>query len=221
MRVLIIEDDTSLVAGLKKALAPAGIAVDHEENGQGGLEIAPSEAYSLIVLDLALPDLPGQEVLRRLRDGGCEVPILILTALGEVKDKVRCLNLGADDYLTKPFDLDEFEARVRALVRRGKGRSIPVLRCGSLQLETSSGTAMLGQVPLSLRRREFTVLEILMTQSGRLVRKDRLISEVFGFDEPVAPNAIELYIARLRQKLAPDGPKIKTIRGLGYLMEDR
>ncbi len=221
MRILIVEDDASLVAGLKRALVPAGIAVDHEESGCAGLEIASSEAYSLIVLDLVLPDVPGQEVLRKLRRGGCEVPILILTALGEVKDKVRCLNLGADDYLTKPFDLHEFEARVRALVRRSKGRPIPVLRCGSLQLETSSGTAMLGEAALSLRRREIAVLEVLMAHSGRLVRKERLLSEIFGFDEPVAPNAIELYVARLRQKLAPGGPRIKTIRGLGYLMEER
>jgi len=219
LRILIVEDDTSLVKGLKKALAPAGIAVDHEISGSGAIEIVPSEAYSLIVLDLGLPDLPGQEVLRKLRNNGCEVPILILTALGEVKDKVKCFNLGADDYLTKPFDLDEFEARVKALVRRGKGRPDPILRCGSLWLDTSSATAMIGDTPLLLRRREVTVLEILMSHAGRLVRKERMISEVFGFDEPVAPNAIELYIARLRQKLGPTGPTIKTVRGLGYLME--
>lgn len=221
MRILIVEDDTSLVAGLRKALAPSGIAVDHEMSGSGAIEIAPSEAYSLIVLDLGLPDLPGQEVLRSLRSKGCQIPILILTALGEVKDKVKCLNLGADDYLTKPFDLDEFEARVKALARRGKGRLDPILKCGSLLLDTSSARAMIGDQPLVLRRREVTVLEILMSHAGRLVRKERLISEVFGFDEPVAPNAIELYIARLRQKLGPEGPPIKTVRGLGYLMEDR
>src|SRR4051812_20843955 len=188
-------------------------------SGLGAVEIAPSEAYSLIVLDLGLPDLPGQEVLRKLRNSGCEVPILILTALGEVKDKVKCFNLGADDYLTKPFDLDEFEARVKALVRRGKGRADPILRCGSLWLDTSSATAAIGDRPLLLRRREVTVLEILMSHAGRLVRKERLISEIFGFDDPVAPNAVELYVARLRQKLGPGGPTIKTVRGLGYLME--
>ena len=221
MRILIIEDDTSLVSGLKKALAPAGIAVDHETSGLGALEVAPSEAYSLIVLDLGLPDLPGQDVLRRLRDNGCEVPILILTALGEVKDKVRCLNLGADDYLTKPFDLGEFEARVRALMRRSKGRPAPALKCGNLVFETSSATATLSGKLLSLRRREMAVLAILMADAGKLVRKERLISEVFSFDEPVAPNAIELYIGRLRHKLGADGPKIRTVRGLGYLMEDK
>jgi len=221
LRILIVEDDTSLVDGLKKALVPSGVAVDHATRGSDAIEIAPSEAYSLIVLDLGLPDIPGQEVLRRLRGNGCEIPILILTALGEVKDKVKCFNLGADDYLTKPFDLDEFEARVRALVRRGKGRVDPILRCGSLMLDTSSATARIGEQLLPLRRREVTVLEILMIHAGRLVRKERLISEVFGFDEPVGPNAIELYIARLRQKLGPGGPAIKTVRGLGYLMEDK
>ena len=221
MRILIIEDDTSLVSGLKKALVPAGIAVDHETSGLGALGVAPSEAYSLIVLDLGLPDLPGQDVLRRLRDNGCEVPILILTALGEVKDKVRCLNLGADDYLTKPFDLGEFEARVRALMRRSKGRPAPALKCGNLVFETSSATATLSGTLLSLRRREMAVLAILMADAGKLVRKERLISEVFSFDEPVAPNAIELYIGRLRHKLGADGPKIRTVRGLGYLMEEK
>ena len=221
MRILIIEDDTSLVSGLKKALVPAGIAVDHETSGLGALGVAPSEPYSLIVLDLGLPDLPGQDVLRRLRDNGCEVPILILTALGEVKDKVRCLNLGADDYLTKPFDLGEFEARVKALMRRSKGRPAPALKCGNLVFETSSATATLSGNVLSLRRREMAVLAILMADAGKLVRKERLISEVFSFDEPVAPNAIELYIGRLRHKLGADGPKIRTVRGLGYLMEEK
>jgi len=221
LRILIIEDDTSLVSGLKKALVPAGIAVDHETSGLGALEVASSEPYSLIVLDLGLPDLPGQDVLRRLRDNGCEVPILILTALGEVKDKVRCLNLGADDYLTKPFDLGEFEARVKALMRRSKGRPAPALKCGNLVFETSSATATLSGTLLSLRRREMAVLAILMADAGKLVRKERLISEVFSFDEPVAPNAIELYIGRLRHKLGADGPKIRTVRGLGYLMEEK
>lgn len=221
MRILIIEDDTSLVAGLKKALAASGIAVDHEVSGLRGLELVPSEAYSLLVLDLALPDVQGQEVLRRLRSSGSEIPVLILTALGEIRDKVNCLNLGADDYLTKPFDLEEFEARVKALARRSKGHPSPMLRCGALQLDTSSGTASIAGAVLPLRRREIAVLEILMTSAGRLVRKERLISEVFSFDDAVAPNAIELYIARLRQKLGSEGPKITTIRGLGYMMEDK
>ncbi len=221
LRILIIEDDISLAAGLKKALAPAGIAVDHEVSGLGGVEIAPSEAYSLIVLDLALPDISGDEVLRMLRSSGSDTPILILTAQGAVAEKVKCLNLGADDYLTKPFDLCEFEARVKALARRGKGRPAPVLRCGALAFETSTSTATLHDIPLSLRRREAAVLAILMSHPGKLVRKERLISEIFGFDEPVAPNAIELYIARLRQRLGSGGPTIRTVRGLGYLMEER
>jgi DNA-binding response OmpR family regulator len=221
LRILIIEDDVSLVAGLKKALAPAGIAVDHEVSGSGGLEIAPSEAYSLIVLDLALPDISGDEVLRTLRSRGSDTPILILTAQGAVTEKVKCLNLGADDYLTKPFDLYEFEARVKALARRGKGRPAPVLRCGALAFETSTSTATLHDTPLSLRRREAAVLAVLMSHPGKLVRKERLISEIFSFDEPVAPNAIELYVARLRQKLGPGAPTIRTVRGLGYLMEER
>ena len=221
VKILVVDDEPPIRKLLRVGLTAQGYEVHEAPNGVAALQAAKDDPPDLIVLDLGLPDLPGQEVLRKLRNNGCEVPILILTALGEVKDKVKCFNLGADDYLTKPFDLDEFEARVKALVRRGKGRPDPILRCGSLWLDTSSATAMIGDTPLLLRRREVTVLEILMSHAGRLVRKERMISEVFGFDEPVAPNAVELYIARLRQKLGSEGPTIKTVRGLGYLMEDR
>ncbi len=144
---------------------------------------------------------------------------MILTARYTVDDKVSGLDLGADDYLSKPFDISEFDARVRALVRRGQGLPNPTLNCGPLAYDRAAGTITLSGRPLELRRREFAVLEVLMTRAGKLVSKDRLIAEVFGFDEPVAPNAAELYVARVRQKLGPDGPRIRTVRGLGYLLE--
>jgi two-component system response regulator TctD len=219
MRILIVEDDKALVRGLSASLKAMGYAVDHESDGAEAASIAVSEPYSLIVLDLGLPNRSGFEVLRQVRANGSKVPIMILTARDATADRVKGLDLGADDYVRKPFDLSEFEARVRALVRRGQGRSSPLLTCGSIVIDTVMGNATLDGKLLDLRRRELAVLRILMLHHGKLVPKDRLIAEVFGFDEPVGPNVLELYIGRLRQKLGPGGPKILTKRGLGYLLE--
>jgi DNA-binding response OmpR family regulator len=224
LRILIVEDDVSLVRVLRSALEPTGISIDHVAGGPEAVRIAQSETYSLITLNLPLPELAGEHVLRELRGGrnsrvGTDVPILIVTANNSVADKVKYLNLGADDYLTKPFHLGEFEARIRALNRRAKGRAIPTLACGALTFETVSATATLHGAALSLRRREATVLGILISHAGKTVRKDRLISEIFGFDDAVSPNAIELYVARLRDKLGTAGPRIRTVKGVGYMME--
>jgi len=219
MRVLIVEDDEAMARGLIAALRSSGLAVDHEADGAEAARVARSEPYALVVLDLGLPGLSGFEVLRVLRRGGVTVPVMILTARDAIEDRVRGLDLGADDYLLKPFDLAEFEARVRALIRRGQNRPDPVLSCGALVVDRSSGTATLGGELLVLRPREMAVLTALLTRAGKVIPKERLVGEIFGFDEPVAPNALELYVARLRKKLEPDGPRIRTIRGLGYLLE--
>ena len=219
MRILIVEDDAALARGLAGMMRLAGYAVDHEADGADAAALALSEPYSLIVLDLGLPGLCGFDVLRRLRAAGSPVPIMILTARDAVADRVKGLDLGADDYLLKPFEPAEFEARIRALMRRGQGRSRPVLQCGTLVLDPATGTATLDGTPLPLRRRELAVLSVLMTRAGTVVPKERLGAQVFAFDEPVAPNALELYVARLRKKLQPKGPEIRTIRGLGYLLE--
>jgi DNA-binding response OmpR family regulator len=221
MRVLLVEDDVALARGLVAALKLAGLAVDHEADGTEAARLALAEPYSLVVLDLGLPGLSGFEVLRQIRGAGSAVPVMILTARDAISDRVKGLDLGADDYLLKPFDLEEFEARVRALIRRGQGSPSPVLTCGRLVLDRSSGTVSLNGNPLPLRRRELAVLTALLTRAGKVVPKERLTAEIFGFDEPVAPNALELYVARLRRKLEPDGPEIRTIRGLGYLLEAR
>jgi DNA-binding response OmpR family regulator len=220
MRVLVVEDDAALARGLVAALRAAAHAVDHEADGAAAAGIALSEPYSLIVLDIGLPGLSGFEVLRRIRAASA-VPVLILTARDGMTDRVQGLDLGADDYLAKPFALPEFEARVRALIRRGQGQRSPVLQCGTLILDRSSGTVTLNGETLGLRRRELAVLEVLMAKAGQVVRKERLAGEVFGFDDEVAPNALELYVARLRKKLQPNGPEIRTIRGLGYLLDAR
>jgi len=220
LRILIVEDDAALARGVMGGLKLAGYAVDHVAAGEEAVRLERAEPYGLVVLDLGLPDLSGFEVLTRIRRRGSTVPVMILTAREAVADRVKGLDLGADDYLLKPFDPAEFEARVRALVRRGQGTPVPELACGALRYDRSTATVTLNGRVLDLRKRELAVLEGLITRAGKVVPKDRLAGEVFGFDEPVAPNAIELYVARLRKKLEPDGPQIRTIRGLGYLMEN-
>jgi two-component system response regulator TctD len=219
LRILIVEDDAALARGLAQSLRLAGLAVDHEADGNDAASIATSEPYGLVILDLGLPGRSGFDVLREIRARKSNVPVLILTARDAVADRVRGLDLGADDYLLKPFEPAELEARVRALLRRGQGERNPVLACGALTLDRSSRAVALAGRPLTLRRREVAVLEGLMTRAGKVVPKEKLAGEVFGFDEPVAPNAIELYIARLRKKLEPDGPQIRTVRGLGYMID--
>ena len=221
MRILIVEDDVALARGLSSSLKALGFAVDCEADGAVAASIALSEPYSLIILDLGLPGSSGFDILRRVRRSGSKTPIMILTARDAVADKVKGLDLGADDYVQKPFDLSEFEARVRALVRRGQGLYDPLLTCGSIVIDPSTGSVTIADQPLDLRRRELAVLTVLISHAGKLVPKSRLIAEVFGFDDAVAPNALELYVARLRQKLGEDGPNIRTVRGLGYLLESR
>ncbi len=217
MRILIVEDDAALARGLAGTLKL--FAVDHEADGAEAAALTLSKPYSLVVLDLGFPNLSGFDALRQIRRSGSKVPVMILTARDAITDRMTGLDLGADDYLLKPFDVAEFSARVRALVRRGQGLPDPVLTCGLLSLDRAAGIVSLNGLPLRLRRRELAVLTGLMTRAGKVVPKERLISEVFGFDEPVAPNALELYVARLRKKLEPDGPQIRTIRGIGYLLE--
>ncbi len=219
-RILLIEDDAALSRGLVAALTAEGYSVDPAPDGASALMMASDEPYAIITLDVGLPDMSGFDVLKSLRAKGCRAPVLILTARDEIDDRVRGLDLGADDYLLKPFEPRELAARIRALLRRPQVDPAPVIRVGKLEFDRSHHVARIDGRDLDLRRREWVVLERLLSRVGQVVSKDRLASEVFGYDEPVAPNAIEVYIARLRKKLEPDGPTIRTLRGLGYLMED-
>lgn len=219
-RVLLIEDDPALARGLVAALTAEGYSVDPAPDGASGLMMAADEPYAIITLDIGLPDMSGFDVLKSLRAKGCRAPVLILTARDAIDDRVLGLDLGADDYLLKPFEPKELAARLRALLRRPQVDPAPVIRVGKLEFDRSHHTARIGERDLDLRRREWVVLERLISRVGQVVSKDRLASEVFGYDEAVAPNAIEVYIARLRKKLEPDGPTIRTLRGLGYLMEE-
>lgn len=219
-RILLIEDDAALSRGLVAALTAEGYSVDPAPDGASALMMASDEPYAIITLDVGLPDMSGFDVLKSLRAKGCHAPVLILTARDEIDDRVRGLDLGADDYLLKPFEPRELAARIRALLRRPQVDPAPVIRVGKLEFDRSHHVARIDGRDLDLRRREWVVLERLLSRIGQVVSKDRLASEVFGYDEPVAPNAIEVYIARLRKKLEPDGPTIRTLRGLGYLMEE-
>ena len=217
-RVLLVEDDPSLARGLSALLRQAGYSVDIAGDGETAFELALSEPYALITLDIGLPELDGFEVLRRWRARKLKTPVLILTARDAIGDRVTGLDLGADDYLLKPFEPSELEARVRALLRRSQGEASSVVAVGTLTVDLAKATASINGEEINLRPREWAVLDRLIAQAGKVVSKRRLTSEVFGFDEPVAPNAIEVYVGRLRRKLGPEGPEIRTIRGLGYML---
>jgi two-component system OmpR family response regulator len=219
MRVLIAEDDPVLADGLTRSLRGSDYAVDCVTDGGEADHVLTAQNYDLIILDLGLPKLDGFEILRRLRRRGSKTPVLILTARDALEDRVRGLDLGGDDYIIKPFDLPELEARVRALIRRGQSGGGSLVTHGALTLDTVGRRVTLAGEPLDLSARELGVLEVLMLRSGRVVNKDQLAEQLYGWDEEVGANAIEVYVHRLRRKLEPAGVTIRTIRGLGYLLE--
>ncbi len=219
MRILIVEDDDLLAAGLIRALDQTGYAVDRVNSGERADLALTAETYDLVVLDIGLPGIDGFTVLKHLRSRGQTCPVLILTARDAVNDRVRGLDLGADDYMIKPFALSEFEARLRALVRRGTQSANPQLSCGKLLLDTLSHRAWLGDVSLNLTAREWGILEYLLMRQGQVLSKDKILQAVCSWDETISPNAIEVYMSRLRSKLEPAGVFIRTIRGFGYLLE--
>jgi two-component system OmpR family response regulator len=218
MRILIAEDDSIIADGLCRTLRASGYAVDRAANGLDADTALVANTYDLLILDLGLPKLPGLEVLKRLRARNSTVPVLILTAMDGTEDRVRGLDLGADDYMVKPFELPELEARVRALTRRSSGVS-PMMFHGPLRYDQVGRVALMNGVPLDLSARELGLLEVLISRSGRLVSKDQLVDQLCGWGEEVSHNAIEVYVHRLRKKLEPGGVRIATVRGLGYCLE--
>jgi two-component system OmpR family response regulator len=218
MRILIAEDDAIIADGLARSLRQGGYAVDWAPNGLDADAALLTATYDLLILDLGLPRLPGLEVLKRLRARGSQLPVLILTALDGTGDRVRGLDLGADDYMAKPFELAELEARVRALTRRSAG-TMPTIQCGALTYDQVGRVAQIEGQTLDLSAREIGLLEILLNRMGRLVSKDQLVDHLCGWGEEVSHNAIEVYVHRLRKKLEAGGVKIATVRGLGYCLE--
>ena len=218
MRILVAEDDAILADGLRHALHQAGHAVDCVRTGPEADSAIASSEFDLLILDLGLPEMSGLEVLRRLRARQLRLPVLILTAMDAIDDRVRGLDLGADDYLAKPFALAELEARVRALARRGSSNS-PLLCHGTLSYDTVGKVARIDGETVELSARELALLEILLQRPGGMVSKEHLVDRVCEWGEEVSTNAIEVYIHRLRKKLERGGVKIVTIRGLGYSLE--
>ncbi len=219
MRILIAEDDPVLADGLSRSLRAVGYAVDVVATGEAADSALAAQSFDLVILDLGLPRLSGLEVLRRLRARSASVPVLILTAADGVEQRVRGLDLGADDYMAKPFALSELEARVRALTRRALGGAQNMLKHGALKLDQAGRIATINDQPIDLSARELGLLETLLGRPGRLVSKEQLVDHLCEWGEEVSNNAIEVYVHRLRKKLEPGGIRIVTVRGLGYCLE--
>ena len=219
MRLLLVEDSLKLAAWLGQALRQHGYAVDVTHDGIEADSLLRTEHYDAIVLDLSLPSMDGLTILQRLRARGTASPVLILTARGELEDRVRGLNLGADDYLAKPFELSELEARLQALLRRAHGVPAPQLGLGPLVYDSSGRIFTLHGQRLVLRPKEHAVLEVLMTRAGKAVSKAQLYDSVFSIDATTGQDVVEIYIHRLRKQLQDSGVAIVTLRGLGYVLE--
>ena len=219
MRILLIEDNVRLVQTLTRSLRALGMEVDAAADGLVADEQLRRHGFDVVVLDLALPRLGGIELLQRLRERDDRVPVLILTASGEIVDRVRGLNAGADDYLAKPFDLAELEARLRALHRRRIGAAHNLLQIAQLRFDTLSRCFSVGDQRLNLPPRESAVLEALIEHSGHPVSKGLLADRLRGADAVLSDDALEVYVHRLRHRLEGSGARIQTMRGLGYLLE--
>lgn len=219
MRILLAEDDAVLADGLSRSLRSSGYAVDCVSSGQDADVALTAQSFDLLILDLGLPLMTGQEVLKRLRARENAVPVMILTAADSVDQRVQGLDLGADDYLAKPFALSELEARVRALVRRSMGGSSSQIRCGKLNYDQVGRSATLNEQQLELSARELGLLEILLQRMGRLVSKDQIVEHLCEWGEEISANAVEVYMHRLRKKLGSDEVRIATVRGIGYCLE--
>jgi two-component system OmpR family response regulator len=220
MRILIVEDDDVLGSGLMRILQAEGYAVDLMPRGEQAVLAAGRERFDLVILDVGLPGMDGFEVLRRLREGAQRMPVLVLTARDTVDDRVHGLDLGADDYMAKPFAMPELVARVRALIRRSQAQSGPRVVHGPLTLDTVARRAFLRGAPLDLAAREWAVLEVLLARVERIVSKESIIQAVASWGDELSPNAIEVYVSRLRAKLEPAGIRIRTVRGFGYMLEE-
>ena len=219
MRILVAEDDPTISHGLVRALRESGYATDEVQSGSAADSALATQLFDLVILDIGLPGLDGFQVLKRLRDSGNVTPVLILTALDGVEYRVKGLDLGADDYLAKPFSLRELDARVRALLRRAAGQAQSVIKHGRLRFDTAARVALLGDIVIELSVREIGLLEIFLTRIGRVVSKEGIIDLLFEWGEDATPNAVEVYIHRLRKKLEPAGVEIRTVRGLGYCLD--
>jgi two-component system OmpR family response regulator len=218
VNILVVEDDTLLAEGLISALTRAGHAVEHASQGRHADKLLTDRSFDLAVLDVGLPDIDGFEVLRRLRQRRSKINVLVLTARDAVEDRVHGLDLGADDYLTKPFSVSEFEARVRALLRR-VSTTTTTWSVGGLTVDVGAKRVKVDDRPVDLTPREWALLELFLTRPGRVLSKGQIAESLFSYDDQLSPNAIEVHVSRLRSKIEPAGVFIRTVRGFGYLWE--
>ena len=216
MRILVVEDNRTLAEGLVTVLRGAGYAVDAVHDGASADAVLATEPFDLVILDLNLPDREGLDVLRARRTMSA---VLILTARGALDERVRGLDLGADDYMTKPFEVSELEARVRVLLRRQAGLRDASVSFGEISLDTNSRTLSAHGQPLDIPARELSVLETLLMRAGKVVSKQSIIQSLAAFDDDLSANAVEQYVSRLRRRLAPFGLTVRTARGLGYYLD--
>ena len=219
MRLLLIEDDAELADALQQSLAQSGYAVDVAHTGHAGRAACAATRYEMMILDLGLPDVDGLTLLRELRAQGATAPVLILTARGELDDRIAGLDAGGDDYLAKPFALGELEARVRALLRRGPDAGPQCVQFGQLSYEAATRRVTVEGADLDLTARELSVLETLLRRPRALVSKEQLFESLYSWDSEANLNAIEVYVSRLRKKLEPANVGIRMFRGLGYRLE--
>jgi two-component system response regulator TctD len=219
MRLLLVEDHSELAVWIAKVLRHSGFVLDVIDRGDHAYAAICTQSYDLVILDLSLPEMDGLEILRRVRSQlrTADLPILILTARAASEDRVKGLNLGADDYLPKPFEVAELEARIRALLRRSN-RVTPVVQVGDLLFDTTNRVASIHDKSLSLTTRELAILEALLMRKGKPVPRETLFDKVFGIDDDVNSQAIEVYVHRLRKKLIGSGAVVTTVRGLGYVL---
>ncbi len=218
MRILLVEDDRLLGDGVQAGLTGSGFTVDWVRDGDAALAALSAESFAAVLLDLGLPKRDGLSVLASLRSAGNPVPVLVLTARDQVADKIRGLDLGADDYVIKPFDLDELAARLRALVRRSQGRADASLRHGDVVLDPAGRTVKLKGEPVTLTGKEFDLLRMLLDAAGRVLTRRVLEEQLYAWGEAVESNALEVHIHHLRRKLG--GELIRTVRGVGYLVDE-
>ncbi len=224
MRLLLVEDDVLVASGIKLGLTDAGYAVDWVGSAERALDVTQTDSFDIAVIDIGLPHMDGLALTQALRKEGQTMPVLILTARDALQDRVQGLDMGADDYMVKPFELPELLARLRALLRRSQAATSSVLSFGALELDTAQRIACIrgaGQVvhPLELGPREWTVMEYLLLQAPKPANKDKLLQALTGWDKEITPNAVEVYISRLRSKLEPHGIALRSIRGFGYRLE--
>ena len=219
MRILVIEDDAAIADAVAAALERSGHAVDRLENGHQADVALRDHFYDLVVLDLGLPQMDGVELLKRLRARADAVPVLVATAREELEERVHALDLGADDYLVKPFALSELEARVRALLRRRTTQGVPELRLGRLRIDLPRRRAHLDDHALDLTPREFGLLEALVARLDRVINREQLVEALCSWDTTLTDNGLDIAVYRLRRKLEGSGVGIRTVRGVGYLLE--